>query len=193
MDTMMTDPTQDIEESLEASVTPRSFFSAFVHKNKRVLSTLAAFLLILVAGVLALAWYKGTAFQNAGAFIPEKTEFNGVTPPGLLAEIPIEKGAILSQSYIKEYQNQTQMSVVFPSQKTLSENYALYETFLRSEGWEVVRNLQGEKRSSLYGTKENYRIDITIINGRVSGTLATTTVSAAESYILISLLKKNMN
>lgn len=149
------------------------------------------FAVLLIIGITAFFLIKNVSQQEKTSiplvtkvFVPKKTDYNSVLPPGFLTTVPVEKDAILSQSYIKEYKDQTQMSIVLPSKKTVSENYVLYEKFLKDEGWKLTLGAQTSKSSSLYGIKENYKIDIMLLKKNATST------PAIKSYIVMNLLKK---
>lgn len=112
---------------------------------------------------------------------PTKTDFGTATPPDFPTNIPIEKGAVVNQSYSLDYAGQKQLTIVFPSTKTVAANYALYADFLKTDGWTVSNKYESAKLSSLYATKEINEINVTI-----SESVSTTT----KSQLSISVLKK---
>jgi hypothetical protein len=93
---------------------------------------------------------------------PTKTEFADRFPTDFPSDIPVEKDAKFTQSYILDYPGQKQLSIVFPSVKTVKENYALYTDYAKKEGWTIINTEDQENLSFLYATKENMDINVTI-------------------------------
>ncbi|MCK9345020.1 MAG: hypothetical protein M0P64_02755 [Candidatus Pacebacteria bacterium] len=112
---------------------------------------------------------------------PVKTDFGISVPADFPADIPTEKGAKVEQSYSLNYANQKQLTIVFLSAKTVKENYNLYADFLKKQNWSVANTYEGIPVSSLYATKENNDINITI-----SENISTPMI---KSQVSISVLK----
>ncbi|MCR4286179.1 MAG: hypothetical protein NUW00_04765 [Candidatus Kaiserbacteria bacterium] len=112
---------------------------------------------------------------------PMRTDFGASVPDGFVADIPVEGGVMFEQSYSLEYPEQKQLSVVFPSALNVKENYILYEDFLKDQGWNVLNRYESDMVSSLYATKENEEVNVTI------GELG---AGMAKSQVSISILKK---
>lgn len=112
---------------------------------------------------------------------PQKTDFGTSTPTDFPIDIPTEKGAKIEQSYSLNYSGQKQLTIVFPSTKTVKENYTLYADFLKKQKWIVSNKYESEKLSSLYGTKESNDINVT---------LSENTTVGLKSQVSISVLKK---
>lgn len=159
--------------------------------NKQVVTSLIIIVIAILCG-FSLISYKNSKFfsrQEKKApsvvdFVPKRIEYKDVPPQGFLASIPVEKGTVMSQSYIKEYKDQKQMSVVFSSKKTVTENLSLYQKFLKTGGWKIASNRTDSKGSYLYGKKETYSLDIMILKKNATST------PAIKSYVVMSLLKK---
>lgn len=113
---------------------------------------------------------------------PQKTDFRTKLPADFPADIPIEKGVKVEQSYSLNYAGQKQLTFVFQSTKTVKENYILYADFLKKQNWNVLSKYESPKISSLYDTKENSDINITISESAVT--------SSVKSQVSISILKK---
>lgn len=113
---------------------------------------------------------------------PQKTEFGTDVPTDFPTDIPIEKGAKVQQSYGLNYADQKQLSIVFLSAKTVKENYSLYSDFLKKQNWNVLNTYDNPKVSSLYGTKENNEINVTIGESTFD--------ASAKSQVSVSVLKK---
>ena len=99
---------------------------------------------------------------------PNRTDFAASTPTHFPTNIPVEAGAPLSQSYSLDYAGRAQLSIVFPSTKTLKENYTRYTDFLTKDSWTIVNKYESKTVSSLYGKKEGSEINITLTQGQVS-------------------------
>ncbi len=112
---------------------------------------------------------------------PKKTDFGTKAPTDFPTNIPIEQGTKVNQSYTLDYPGQKQLTIVFSSTKTIKQNYDLYSAFLKKDGWTVTNKYESATVSSLYGTKGNNEINITI---------STSTDTQAKSQVSISVLKK---
>jgi hypothetical protein len=93
---------------------------------------------------------------------PTKTEFADRFPTDFPSDIPIEKDVKFTQSYSLDYPGQKQLSIVFPSTKTVKENYDLYKDFLEKQGWNISNKGENTNLSFLYATKENMEMNVTI-------------------------------
>ncbi|MGB2580739.1 MAG: hypothetical protein WBC83_03515, partial [Minisyncoccia bacterium] len=111
----------------------------------------------------------------------QKTDFGSEIPSDFPTDIPIEEGAEVEQSYNLNYTGQNQLTIVFPSTKTVKENYALYSDFLEKQNWIVSNKYESEKLSSIYGTKESNDINVTI---------GENVTDVSKSLVSISILKK---
>ena len=113
---------------------------------------------------------------------PQRTEFGTNMPTDFPADVPVEKEAKVEQSYNLKYVGQSQSTIVFFSTKTVKENYSLYGDQLKSQKWNIVNKYESTSISSLYATRENEEINITI-----SGNISAPTI---KSQVSISFLKK---
>lgn len=111
----------------------------------------------------------------------QKTDFGSEIPNDFPTDIPIEGAAEVEQSYSLNYTGQNQLTIVFPSTKTVKENYTLYTSFLEKQQWDISNKYESKKLSSLYGTKESNDINIT---------LSENTATSSKSQVSISVLKK---
>jgi hypothetical protein len=114
--------------------------------------------------------------------VPERTEFNTDVPTDFPTDIPLEKEAKVEQSYGLSYDGQKQLSIVFLSSKAVKDNFTLYTDFLSEQGWSVTNKYESEKLASLYGTKENNEINVTVNENITS--------ASGKSLVSISVLKK---
>lgn len=148
--------------------------------------------IILIAGSTIFFLIKNIQHQEevktpvvAEVFVPKKTDYGTTTPPGFSTTTPIEKGVTLSQSYTKDYKSGQQSSVVIPSKKTVLENVAIYEKFLKNEDWKIIKILKNEDKSSISAEKSGDLFDVVLIKSHSTSTLKT-----ATSYILLNTFKK---
>lgn len=127
--------------------------------------------------------FVADATTTAPISLPKKTDFGTTTPRDFISNIPLEKGAQFNQSYSLAYPNETQLTVVFLSQKMMNQNYVLYNDFLKKNSWKIANTYEGKTVSSLYALKDQNQINIT-----VSASVATSTPG---SQVSISVLIKN--
>lgn len=113
---------------------------------------------------------------------PKKTDFGTNLPTDFPTDIPVEKGVKVDQSYSLNYEGQKQLTIVFPSNRTVKENYTLYEDFLKKQNWNISNKLEKNEIASLYGTKGSNDINVTISEN--------TSATSMKSQVSISILKK---
>ena len=140
----------------------------------------------IVLGVLIVgvgAYFALSVFSGPAQDIPEREDFGQAVPPNFPTDIPIEAGAQVEQSYgLNEQTGSEQLTIVFVSGKSVKENYDLYLSFLKDGEWDVLNTHEDPALSALYGTKEQYDINVTISEYSSSGIVA--------SQVSISVLKK---
>lgn len=124
-----------------------------------------------------------TVASSTEGTLPSKKEYGTVTPPSFPSTIPLEKNSALSQSYELEYGSQKQFTIVFNSPKTVEENYILYLDFLNKQKWNILNNYNNTNMASIYMSKENNQINLTISKNSAS--------SSTQSQVSISILKIN--
>lgn len=161
--------------------------------KKTVLVTLGV-LVVLIAGFFIFKQRYTTSLVSTNTGLnattsftgvstePQKTDFGVSVPTDFPTDIPIENGAKVEQSYSLNYVGQKQLTIVILSVKTVNENYSLYADFLKLNGWNVSNKYESPKLSSLYGTKENNDINVTISEN--------SSASSVKSQVSISILKK---
>ena len=99
---------------------------------------------------------------------PTKTDFGANLPTDFPTNIPVEQGVEVKQSFSLDYANQKQLTIVFPTTKTVKQNYTLYADFLTKDGWTITNKYESENVSSLYGQKGSNDINVTITKEQVS-------------------------
>lgn len=140
--------------------------------------------------VLSAAFYKdfsGSLFVSSRVGTeatnePQKTDFGTALPTDFPTDIPIEKGVTVEESYSLDYAGQKQLTITFLSAKTVKENYALYQSFLKSQKWTISNTYASTTLSSLYGTKGSNDINVTISKN--------TSRTSIQSQVSISVLNK---
>ncbi len=140
---------------------------------------------MVVTGVIILRPHTSPTAQTepvSQGQEPHKTDFGAGAPTDFPTDIPVEKGAQVQQSYGLDYAGQKQLTMVFLSSKTVKENYFLYAGFLKTQGWNVSNTYQKSALSSLYGTKGDTSVNVTISEN--------TMTAPAKSQVSISVLKQ---
>ncbi len=168
-----------------------------MENKKTIAAGLALFVVVSFAGILYL--FKTTVLNPR---VTPISDVATVTPPPVIPDVaelpkvalgetlktdlptnlPLIQEATLDQSYRLDYPDQKQSTGVFLSEKTVKENYALYEAFLNKEGWTIINNYESDTLSSLYALKENDALNITI--SRLEGD------TPKQSEVSVSILKK---
>ena len=156
--------------------------------HKKIITIVVSIVVIIAIAFFVIYKQKGdevvvpVAEQKvATSTAPKKTEFGANKPADFPTDIPVEKGIKFEQSYSLDYKGQKQLTIVFLSAKTVKENFTLYADFLKKQNWNLSKEYEGPKVSSLYGTKENNDINVTISGNTTIG---------SKSQVSISILKK---
>lgn len=153
-------------------------------KTIPIIVTSVAVVALVAFGVFAVTQKKDTVPETQPATvtsIPQKTDYGANVPTDFPTDIPVEKGVKFEQSYGLSYVGQKQLTIVFLSTKTVKENYSLYADFVKKQGWVIFNKYENEKLSSLYGTKGDNDINVTISEN---------TAAPVRSQVSISVLKK---
>lgn len=93
---------------------------------------------------------------------PKKTEYGTALPQDFPREFLSEVSTPLEQSYVLEYPDQKQETIVFESARSLEENQKIYADYLTSNKWLILANSFDEKTVSFYATKESMEMNILI-------------------------------
>lgn len=93
---------------------------------------------------------------------PKKTEYGTVAPQDFPQDFLSEVNTPLEQSYVLEYPNQQQQTIVFETIKSLEENQRVYNEYLQNNGWNITENLSDEISVFFYAVKENKEVNILV-------------------------------
>jgi hypothetical protein len=85
-------------------------------------------------------------------------------PKALPANLPFEQGAQILQNFeVKDPSTgKTQSTRVYVSKKTLSGSFAIYQNYLKDNGWTITSSIDQAAVKNLAATKDSARLDITI-------------------------------
>ncbi|OHA79799.1 MAG: hypothetical protein A2V96_02070 [Candidatus Yonathbacteria bacterium RBG_16_43_6] len=93
---------------------------------------------------------------------PKKTEYGTVAPQDFPQDFLSEVNTPLEQSYVLEYPNQKQQTIVFETARSLEENQRIYTEYLQNNGWAITANSFDEKYVSFYASKEGAELNIVV-------------------------------
>jgi hypothetical protein len=165
-------------------------------KIKAIITTVRPVYVVLVVIFCVVAFFlyffisryfqqnKGTVVEKSVtatstlSISPSKKEHLPSLPPSFPSTIPVEKNLTLSQSYELNYEKQKQSTVVFISSKTVAQNYTLYLSTLKQQGWVIAKEYSKPNVSFIYARKDGDEINVTVSEGVSSG-----------SEVSISILK----
>lgn len=139
-------------------------------------------LIMLVAAALAIALivsiFVGDEGQDAGAQLPDISIGKIVDvegdklPDKFPADIPLEAEAPILQNYNLTAENgDFQATRVFETKKTLSENFALYSTYLKNGQWTLNSSSDEPKLKVLSASRDKDRLLITFTETEGSNTV----------------------
>jgi uncharacterized iron-regulated membrane protein len=148
-------------------------------KNKKYLVVILLVVLLIV--VLALAWkyskqnagVNSNPVGNPGAQTPKQqsqpmvgvsTVPSAQIPPSMPANLPFETNAkILNNFTVKDpTTGKTQSTRTYVSQKTIDENFAIYQKYLQDNGWTVTSSLDKSTVKNLNATKASANLSIVL-------------------------------
>lgn len=126
-------------------------------------------ILIIVSFIIVFAgayfFYSNTTPQALTESIePLRTELGTVAPSDLPQDLFIGEGAPLEQSYTLDYPGQKQSTVVFGSEKTITETQDIYTNYLVSNQWMISSNSVDQNTVAFYAKKENTAINIVAVS-----------------------------
>ena len=99
------------------------------------------------------------------------------------ATIPLEHAVQILESYSKDQNGQKQVTTVFSSFQRIKENIESYTFFLKKNNWAIVNTLDETNVASVYASRENDEINITVTPNRGGDPLT-------HSVVSISVLNK---
>ena len=108
------------------------------------------------------SWFSAKNTQQ----IPKVTKVEvpkSQAPAGFPSDLPIEKGAVLTQNFEADTSvGQHQATRQFESKKTVSENYALYADYFKTSGWTVLAKSPGDTLSTIAAKKGEGSLTVNI-------------------------------
>jgi hypothetical protein len=91
------------------------------------------------------------------------------TPQGFPADVPIEKGATITQNYNATSDTGLfQATRVFTSSKSAEANFALYSSYFKTSGWAVTITLDTATEKLIAGKKGNQNLKVSISQNTVT-------------------------
>jgi len=144
-------------------------------KNKKYLAVIL--LVILLVVVLALAWKypkqnsgvntnpgEQTTKQQSQPMVGVSAVPPAQIPPGMPSNLPFEANAkILNNFTIKDpTTGKTQSTRAYASQKTIDENFAVYQKYLQDNGWTITNSLDKPTVKNLNASKASANFSIVI-------------------------------
>jgi hypothetical protein len=100
---------------------------------------------------------------SAPSFAPMTAIPPAQVPQAMPKNLPFETGAKILQNFeIKDPSGKTQSTRSYVSQKTIDDNYAIYQKYIKDNAWTVVSGLSQPTVKNIDATKASARLDITI-------------------------------
>ncbi len=154
--------------------------------NKKTNNSVIAVIVLLVVILLVWLWYsqrsgRQTAqtpkqTQTAGATIPQPLAVqttpvpNNKLPDGFPADIPLEKGAQITQNYTAQAGGVSQATRVWVTGKTLDQNFQIYQSFFSNSknGWTIQNTVNQPNLKSITASKGKVQAIVNINENTVS-------------------------
>lgn len=90
-------------------------------------------------------------------------------PQGFPADIPIEKGATITQNYNATADNGlVQATRTFITKQTLDQNFTIYSNYLKNAGWSITNTLNLSTTKVLSAKKGDANLQITISTNSIT-------------------------
>lgn len=113
-----------------------------------------------------------SSIKNCKATSSDDSSSGISLPVKFPSNMPIEKGATITQKYnAVAADGRYQATVVFITEKTLAENFALYSKYMSKNGWAVTNSIDNEDYKMLLGVKGNSNLQITMDKNSSTGVL----------------------
>jgi hypothetical protein len=150
----------------------------------------AIVVLLVVFGALYLAKSKKVIVSEKAKSTPKQAKVTKTevavdkVPTKFPADIPIEARAKITQNYNAESPDgQFQATRVFVSTKTLAENLSIYQSYLKTKGWDLKSTVDQDNYKMLYATKNNTQLQINLNENPTSKT-KTVSITYTESAVI---------
>jgi len=153
--------------------------------SKKLLVTAIIVLVLVAIGVIVARWYRPSVVPPEAGGAPTVTHLPVTAVPNSFpSDIPIERGAKILDTYSATPADASRIQVtrVFESSKTVTENVALYKAFLSdsSRGWSIMSEAAGAAGSGqrfILAKKGDSLLDIGIYPRASGGSLVNLTVT----------------
>lgn len=84
-------------------------------------------------------------------------------PAKFPTDMPMEAGASITQNYnAYPKDGSVQATRVFVTSKSLAENYSIYQSYLKNNGWDIKSSIDQDNYKMLYGVKGAGNLNISI-------------------------------
>ena len=93
---------------------------------------------------------------------PTRVESGNDVPEAFPTELILEENLVVNEGYTLQYLENQQVTVTFLSQKTVTEVYEAYTSYLESNAWAVMRSSEVDTIASIYALKRNDDLNVTI-------------------------------
>lgn len=140
-----------------------------IAQNPKKLNTLLRILIIVVVIIIfsVLGYYL---WKNQGHVLtterqPEISSFGQALPDDFLSGLPIESGAVLSNSFNATYGegNPVQRTISYHSQKSVEINFEDFLNYAISNGWEIINQNDGNPGlKAFYAVKDKDELNFTV-------------------------------
>jgi hypothetical protein len=139
-----------------------------------LLQSKAVIWLCLLAGIIAIAViiiYKqsaqrGSEVKPTELKIEQKNVDSAQLPSLFPTDFPVEQtGAKVTQNYnAASNDGRSQATRMFETNKTLDENYKIYNDYFNNTGWRLSTGINGEDTKVIIATRENLEAQVTLSN-----------------------------
>lgn len=134
------------------------------------MSKLQTFLVLIAVVILAFLGYKYYQQSNQKEVLPPLPEPKVMVdsvpseklPDRFPANFPLEKNVPVNANYTAQAEGAFQATRQFVSSKTLTENFKIYNDYLKKDGWTVGAALDQETIKSIFATKGRASVTITM-------------------------------
>jgi len=127
----------------------------------------AIVVLAVIAIVLAVVAYKSSKKTTVPPTVlpnVKKTDIDPkILPANFPTNIPLEKGAVVTQNYTAEsIDGHYQSTRAFESKKTVAANDKIYSDFFTKDDWKVVHTFDQDLYKVIVATKGNQYVQVSI-------------------------------
>lgn len=135
------------------------------NNDKHIMRNALIFSITIMLGVGGYFYYTNVfhkEVQNLIEIEPQKTEYGTVAPQDFPQDFLSEVNTPLEQSYVLEYPGQRQSTIVFVSEKSITDIQKIYTDYFVNNQWVIMNNSVDIDSVAFYAKKGTDEINLVV-------------------------------